>query len=842
MDITTTNEFVKKKKQKYSFDKNDKKENVEDENQQKKCNSSETKKSKELGIKEIKYFMARIDPKYENQIFEDKDKLSDKDLNFEYRRDRANEIINSIKEGQDELEYIQQSLRYDNTNKTAIYLLLEYYYKNKDKKKFEEALAKYKYCITQKFTINKKGKKIFVDLNELCEINLPIEELEELPNSAKNENGLNDLRNSVVEFFTSYFHISQYITEFNKIIEKEALKSILTIKYTKSSNNNFFMLNYENEEKQKLLPTNEEMKKLKEEGEEKEEEDSNEEEIADNLENTETIKKEKSSDNKILNKEKKDKDNKDDKINRNEIKDEEIKDNEGNKKEEKDVKNENEKEKDKRDKLLESIKNYLCNYIYYQDFDLKEINQPIDFRNNLTLFYNYIIWSLYHITIKVDESKNTIYIKKNKLLIYSSLEEFHNLLFDDYFDKEVPFNNIMNQLIQYLLLILTNERIRNFEFIYKYIHLKEDFIDKKSAKEFMKKLNKNYKFLDAKKIKGQKGLIVFKEEKKMKCKEIIIKYNNYTKNKLLSDELPKTINWLWTKVNFNSFQETNFFLQEDLDYLKFLIKHILSSKLFHSIFDKFNNVSSVSDYYFSFSKNIDDYIGRIVFLPFRKKDIHKFASNDRRMLSILVSGFPENNIYNLEEYRIYRLIELSLKVVVLALHEPSHFIKAACSLITEGIISRNTSSDKNNNCEGGFLLEEVFFGWICDGNNPLDLVGMKLLDEDIKCKNKAINNKEIDLVTALKLLDPDIYNGDLNYFRKSIFNLSRENLKTFSFSPSSNERYKSYIESVIDIETIRDSWDCDYSISAAMGSFEGISVKYKSDNHNNTRDNDNKIN
>ena len=49
------------------------------------------------------------------------------------------------------------------------------------------------------------------------------------------------------------------------------------------------------------------------------------------------------------------------------------------------------------------------------------------------------------------------------------------------------------------------------------------------------------------------------------------------------------------------------------------------------------------------------------------------------------------------------------------------------------------------------FLEEVFFGWIHDKNNPLDLIGMKLLSEEMECKNEVIKNKKIDVITGLKL-------------------------------------------------------------------------------------------
>ena len=175
----------------------------------------------------------------------------------------------------------------------------------------------------------------------------------------------------------------------------------------------------------------------------------------------------------------------------------------------------------------------------------------------------------------------------------------------------------------------------------------------------------------------------------MGCKKIKINSKYYTKATILSG-LPTNINWLWKNINFAHFQETNFFLQEDLDYLKFLIEHILSSNLFRQIYEKFNNVSSLVDFYFSVNDNVKDYVNRIIFLPFSASDFGKFAITDRRTLSVLVAGFPEKKIRNLKQYRIYRILELALRSIILSDHEPCHFIKAALCLLTQGIISRNT--------------------------------------------------------------------------------------------------------------------------------------------------------
>ena len=622
-----SNNFINKKKKRNSSTE---KISVEIDKPKKKFLSAESKKISELNLKEINYFISKIEPKYENIKFREEDKLSGDKLNFEFRRKEADRLINDKNNNNDELENIINALNYDNTNKICIYKLLNYYYKKKLKQKYNEALDKYKFCITKKFIIEEEGKKIDVNLNDLYKINLPIEELEELPNNKINDNGpIIDLRNSLVEFFTSYYYISKCMSQIKNVIKKEEdIKEIITIKY-KSSVEGIYLLDYERSKKEEIISKYNEKTNNK---------------------------------------------------------------------------NEEDKEKNKFDEklLLDSIENFLCKYLFYQSFILFQMNQPINYAHNLTLYYNYIIWSLYNITIGIDELNNKIFFREKKLISYNKLNKFHDLLFDNFFDKDISFNETMNQLLQFLLLSLSVNRSIFLDYIHKNIHLpnKVSFIDAQYVDYFLKSLNDEY-FLNAEFDENKKDIIKFNEDENMDCNKITIKFENYTKDIKFCDD----INWLWKNINFEKFQLTNFFLKEDLDYLKYLIKHILSSELFKQIYNVFNNVSEVTDYYFNVSENIDDYIKKIIFLPFRVKDLEIFAITDRRMLNVFVAGYPETTICNFDEYRIYRILELALRSIVLGYHMPIHFIKSSNSLLTEGIISRNTSNE-DKTIDGGF-----FFWW-----------------------------------------------------------------------------------------------------------------------------------
>ena len=748
----------------------DNSETNEFESPSKKFKSAETKKTMDLNLKEVKYFIAMLEPKYENIIFTEDKKLTGENLNFKYRKNQAQIMINKIFEKEKcNIKDIEQALEYDNTNKSCIYALLLFNKNENDENKFKENLKKYKYCITQNIKIQDNDKEKNIDLNQLYKIDILMKELEELPGSQKNEVGtLIDLRNSLVEFFTNYHHIADNISYFLPTLNENEINNILTVGLYKNSDNNF-KINYRNKEKFSLLK------------------------------------------------------NAIDKLNKDKINENYEEDND-----EGDTENGLEK---KAEELLESIKNFLGEYLYFEDFNQFQFNQPIDYKNNLTFYYNYIIWSLFVITVDVNESKQIICLKKEKISSYRKLFDLHNLLFDLYFDKEKPFNDIMNYLLQFLLFALSSGRDIDLDNIHEFINLKvkSEFInDEESAKKFQKKLNTKYKLLNAKFIGEKKEIIEFNEKNNFFPETIKINWSNYT-NELINT-IPKNINWIWECINFESFQNVNFFQIEDINYLKYIIKRILSSKLFKQIFTAFNDVTPVTEYYFNDPENIDDYIERIIFLPYRIQDIRKYGLTDRRLLSILVSGYPEKNITNFNQYRIYRILELCLREIILADHEPCHFIKSAYCIITEGKISRNTSSDKN--IDSGSFLEEILFGWKNDKKEPLNLKELNLLKNDIECKNSAILNKKIDLITALKLLDPDIYENDLDNFRNIIFNLSNEDLETFSIPSTADEKYKNYINSVIGIKNIKNLKNCDLSINASMGCSCGYSVEYIRVNHN----------
>ena len=176
--------------------------------------------------------------------------------------------------------------------------------------------------------------------------------------------------------------------------------------------------------------------------------------------------------------------------------------------------------------LLVLIENFLWRYLYNREFKDFQINQPISYKNNLTLYYNYVIYFFYDTVIKVDEIEKKIIFKMTKFIIYTDLIDLHNIIFDSYIDKKVPFNEIINQLIQFMLLILSSERENKF-INEHYLHLErtDKFIGKSSGAKLLEKFKENYKYIDIKLVNNK---LILQENENASDEKIEIKYENYS--------------------------------------------------------------------------------------------------------------------------------------------------------------------------------------------------------------------------------------------------------------------------------------------------------------------------
>ena len=90
--------------------------------------------------------------------------------------------------------------------------------------------------------------------------------------------------------------------------------------------------------------------------------------------------------------------------------------------------------------ILEKIEIFLSRYILYKEFNFFQLNQPIDYNNNLSLYYNYFIFYLYDAVIQVEKTTQKIILKKSKLDLYYYLKKYHDIIFHNFFNKKEKFN------------------------------------------------------------------------------------------------------------------------------------------------------------------------------------------------------------------------------------------------------------------------------------------------------------------------------------------------------------------------------------------------------------------
>lgn len=102
------------------------------------------------------------------------------------------------------------------------------------------------------------------------------------------------------------------------------------------------------------------------------------------------------------------------------------------------------------------------------------------------------------------------------------------------------------------------------------------------------------------------------------------------------------------------------------------------------------------------------------------------------------------------------------------MHEYFHAIKRYLSIVTNGLIFSETLDKNDNNEEVGFLFEYFFFGW------PHD----EYINNNIQYKNNSdLYYKIIDVNTALKILNLDLYNYNLSSIHDILYN--NKNSKSF---------------------------------------------------------------
>ena len=474
---------------------------------------------------------------------------------------------------------------------------------------------------------------------------------------------------------------------------------------------------------------------------------------------------------------------------------------------------------------LKNIYDAIYNYLYYSmfinDFQYYGENQPLDYDYNSTIYLINIFHRIYYNTTKFSNWGKIRYISidENKMAKLYSMKDYKNHIFELLKNN----NNKINKEI--------DDKLDNFFYYLESENFPEDLgeIMNKSIKanvslnsEKIKKFIENSKD-DRKQYKyDDKILYLTYENKKYqynyKC------YNDYLLNSLKVNKIPEFIEeQQWNKISMISY-----FDEDDVAFLKNLIKKILKSKLFKEVYSNYSDVNNYVDYYFNEEKNIDDMLNKIKFFSFDEKNTRRQGATFPKNLKIIVSSVYISNISSKKDFINYKLLEIGRKLIIILL-EIVHYLKRALNMLTNGNIMGTIIENENedpNIIEGGRLFEKIFFNW---DNNYIK-------NRTKSAKKKQGNNAEeedsirfLNIKRALKILDSNTYNSNIDDFQKYFESDEENKFETM------DKDLKDYIEKIkFDLKDYYKNTNSykSYRIVCSRKGINPYFIEYISDNHN----------
>ena len=311
-------------------------------------------------------------------------------------------------------------------------------------------------------------------------------------------------------------------------------------------------------------------------------------------------------------------------------------------------------------------------------------------------------------------------------------------------------------------------------------------------------------------------------------KEYKYKYKCY--NKILLDVLANIKSTqLIEEQKWNNCSMIRYFDEDDISFLKALIKKILKSKLFKELYSNYSNVNNYVDYYFNYENNIDDLLNRIKFIYFKEKNTGRQGGTIPKHLKIITSSICISNIKDKKDFINYKLLELGRKLIII-LHEIVQFLKRALNLITNGNVMGTTienEKDDSDIIESGRFFEEIVFN--------LENIYARKRAKSAKHKRGIKEEEEKDWIRylnikkALKILDANSYNKNINDFKKYCKSGKEKEFE------SMDEDLKEYLKKInFDIDNYyknKQSYE-NYKIICSKKGFTGYFIEYISDNHN----------
>ncbi len=390
-------------------------------------------------------------------------------------------------------------------------------------------------------------------------------------------------------------------------------------------------------------------------------------------------------------------------------------------------------------------------------------NQPIEYKLNPVLFFYHMINLIMDIFLLEDKKSDIITISFNN----EALEQIIDI--KDYINNTLLYNlknykiytNEIDMLIKLFIYYIDSKINFNLPIPFDNCIIKknEANLTKKYTEEFVEKQKKNKKtFLNELKIEENKFIIGNANS----C--IPFKYSNYEASlldKIIKARSTKNLDIIRYKYMYISeFQRDNFFDENELIYLKDIFRDIINSRCFDELF------SLYSDYKFLplnilKNKSIQDYIiDNIMFLPYDEKmfDTQSFTFSFNGQ--ICLSGYPFCSTVEYKDQKVYHILELARKLIQL-MHEYCHAIKRYLNIVTNGLIYSETYDEKNNKEEAGFLFEYILFGW-----EHNDYFNNNICYDN----NRILWKQKIDVNTALKMLNIDLYNYDISSIQDILYN------------------------------------------------------------------------
>ena len=273
-------------------------------------------------------------------------------------------------------------------------------------------------------------------------------------------------------------------------------------------------------------------------------------------------------------------------------------------------------------KLYESGFNFIQNYTTIKDFKNFTQNQPFSYERNKILYFSFLINEIYKIF--TDEKENTIIIDNDYLKVSSNLIPLLDSILEDLNNDRL--DKVLIYKIRFFNLVYESKNLENFENLNNNFltHIIDQKITEKDIKDFI--INKEA--ID--KIKGTEIKYEFKDSKLTIAKENnnIIEYNinDYDKsliNELYNDNI--SIEPLWKYNSLESFQKHNFLSIDDLELVKKTMKKIFKSKFWKQILISYCDNDMTDITYFQSDEFIDQFLERIIFMPFNIKNVDFFV-------------------------------------------------------------------------------------------------------------------------------------------------------------------------------------------------------------------------